>query len=210
VTTPPPDTLAYRPAADLPDGVSVARDADGVLTISVLPLPPRRRLWLGAVSVAAVFLGPAAAAVMLAAGMGWVGPLLILALLLAPAILLRLAVISLEHEPPDGPEVVFRLDAHDLEVTVRTRSGERIQRWPRQDVRAVRPGWVGSGLVVRPRGRSGPEVLPWHPLRVRSAVAGLLEAEILTSRAGAARGYNAGGDDAPVRPAARRRPGPFV
>jgi MFS family permease len=210
VTPPAPDTLAYRSAAGLPDGVSVERGGDGDVTVSVLPLPPRRRLWLGAWSVVAIFLGPAAAAVMLAAGMGWVGPLLILAVLLAPAILLRLAVLSLEHEPPEGPEVVFRLDAHELEVNVRTRSGERIRRWARQEIRAVRPGWVGSGLVVRPRRGAGAEVLPWHPLRVRSAVARLLEAEIRTGRAGAAAGYNAVGDDAPVRPAARRRPGPFV
>lgn len=210
MTTPPTDTLAYRSSAAMPDGVCVERQDDGVVTVSVLPLPPRRRLWLGGWSVVAIFLGPAAAAVMLAAGMGWVGPLLILAVLLAPAILLRLAVLSLEHEPPDGPEVVFRLDAQELEVRVRTRSGERIRRWPRQEIRAVRPGWLGSGLVVRPRGGTGVEVLPWHPRRVRSSVAQLLEAEILTGRAVAAAGYNAGGDDAPARPAARRRPGPFV
>ena len=210
MTSTPPDTLAYRAPAALPGGVSLERDDGGGVTISVLPLPPRRRLWLGAASVVAIFLGPAAAAVMLAAGLGWVGPLLVLALLLAPAILLRLAVISLEHEPPEGPEVIFRLDADDLEATVRTRAGERIRRWARRDVRAVRAGWLGSGLAVRAGGRVGAELLPWHPRRVRSAVARLLEGEILTGRPDGAAGYNRGGDDAPVRPTARRRPGPFV
>ena len=163
MTGTPPDTLAYRAAAALPAGVSLERGAGGGVTVSVLPLPPRRRLWLGAASVVAIFLGPAAAAVMLAAGLGWVGPLLVLALLLAPAILLRLAVISLEHEPPEGPEVVFRLDEDDLEVRVFLRGGERVRRWPRRDVVAVRPGWMGSGLVIRAGGRVGTEVLPWHP-----------------------------------------------
>jgi len=210
VTSTPPDTLAYRAAAALPAGVSLERGAGGSVTVSVLPLPPRRRLWLGAASVVAIFLGPAAAAVMLAAGLGWVGPLLVLALLLAPAILLRLAVISLEHEPPEGPEVVFRLDEDDLEVRVFLRGGERVRRWPRRDVVAVRPGWMGSGLVVRAGGRVGAEVLPWHPRPVRSAVARLLEGEILAGRQAGAPGYNRAGGDAPVRPTAPRRPGPFV
>jgi MFS family permease len=208
VTT--PSTILPYTAAQLPPGVAVERGDDGNVTVSVLPLPPRRRLWLGAVSVLLIFIGPAAGAVMLAAGMGWVGPLLILAILLAPAILLRLAVISLEHEPPEGPEVVFRLDRHDLEVAVRSRAGERIKRWPRREVRAVRPGWIGSGLVVRAGGGVGAEVMPWHPLRVRAAVARLLEAEILNSPGEGEGGYNRAGDDAGVRPTAPRRPGPFV
>jgi hypothetical protein len=210
VTSTPPDTLAYRAPAALPAGVSVERGEDGGITVSVLPLPPRRRLWLGAASVVAIFLGPAAAAVMLAAGLGWVGPLLVLALLLAPAILLRLAVISLEHEPPEGPEVVFRLDADDLEVRVFLRGGERVKRWPRRDVDSVRPGWLGNGLVVRAAGRVGTEVMPWHPRPVRAAVARLLEGEIHTGRQAGGPGYNRAGGDAPVRPTAPRRPGPFV
>ena len=177
--TPHDTILAYSDGTE-PPGFAVGRDMD-VLVVSVEPVSPRRRLWLGAASVGAIFVGPVAAAFMLAAGMGWLGPLIVLSLILAPAVLLRLAVISAE-EPAEGPEVVFRVGPEGLELRVQKGGGTWVKRWGAGEVDAVHPGWVGSGLVVRARRRVSAESMHWHPLKVRARVARAVNQELLALR----------------------------
>lgn len=162
-------------------GFTVERTAGG-LSLSVAPVPPARRLLLGTVSTVAILLGPLAAAVMLAAGMGWVGPLVILGLILTPAILLRVAVVAAERGPAAGPDVVFRVNAETLELTTQTRDGPRTRAWSRAAVGELRPGWLATGLVVRAGGRVAAEVLPWHPLALRKAVAQEMNAALAGGR----------------------------
>ena len=199
--TTPQTILAYSDGTE-PPGFSVEREGDAVV-VSVPAVSPRRRLWLGAASVAAVFIGPVAAAFMLAAGMGWLGPLIVLSLILAPAVLLRLAVISAEGEP-EGPEVVFRWGAADgLELRVRKGGGTWVKRWAADEVDAVRTGLLRTGLVVRAGGRASAEVMHWHPLKVRTGVARVLNEQIGSKPEGAHPAT-----DRPVRRGGRR-PRPF-
>ena len=207
MATLPTTTLSYDDG--LVAGVSVERDAGGV-TVSVAPVPEGRRMLLGGASVVGIVIGPVAAAAMLAAGLGWVGPLIVLGLILAPAVLLRLAVFAAEREPVEGPEAVFKLDGDHLELTVQVRGGTWVKRWTRRDVDDVRPGWFGTGLVVRARGRVSAEVLHWHPLKVRARVADVLGAEIRRAGAGGGEGYNAAGAARPAHVRSRRRARPFL
>ena len=185
-------------------GVAVQCDEAG-LTVSVDPVPEGRRMALGAASVVGIVVGPLAAVVMLAVGMGWVGPLIILGIILAPAVLVRLIVLAAERDPVEGPEAVFRLDREHLELTVQVRGGVWVKRWRRQDVDGVRPGWFGAGLVIRAKGRVSAEALHWHPLRVRARVAEVLNREIPVDRGGGGEGYNpAGAGRANPSPARRR------
>lgn len=209
MTTTPPTTRAYDDATTSVVGVSVERD-DGGVTVSVAPVPEGRRMALGAATVVGVAVGPLAAAFMLAVGMGWLGPLVILGLILAPAVLLRLVVLAAEREPVEGPEAVFRLTHDCLELTLQVRGGVWAKRWRRNDVNGVRAGWFGTGLVVRAGGRAGAEVLHWHPLRVRQRVADVLNHEIRAARAGGGEGYNPAGAAGTVPTRSRRRARPFL
>ena len=203
MTATPPNPLTHGDTGSV-TGVSVERDGRG-LTVSVAPVPEGRRMALGAASVVGIVVGPLAAAVLLAVGMGWAGPLIILGLILAPAVLLRLVVVAAEAEPVEGPEAVFRLDNEHLELTVQVRGGVWVKRWRRLDVDGVRPGWLGAGLVVRAAGRVSAEALPWHPRQVRAKVAEVLNRELASAGGIGGQGYNPAGAGRPAAFPARRR-----
>ena len=195
------------PSFDHDPGFTVESDGDGV-TISIPPLPPARQWLFHAVSFGGIVIGPLAATLMLAAGLGWAGSLIVLGLILTPAVLVRMAVVWAECSPVDGPEVIFRLDAKRLTLTLRAWDGPRVTTWPRADVDSVGPALWGPWLVVRARGAVAAEVLHWHPRRVRQGVARVLNAELRTARIGDAAGYNPARGDGPFRTPSGRRPRP--
>jgi hypothetical protein len=202
---PSPATLPYADAAT-PRGFVVERGPDGVV-VTLPPLHAGRRIALAA-SAAIAVAGPIAAAFMIAAGFGWVLPLVGLAVILAPAVALRLASASGERAAPGGPDAVFRIDADCFEITVRNRGDAPSMRWRRAEVDIVRAGWFGSGLAIRVGGRVEAEVLHGHPLRVRARVAEVLNRALHPSRHGTHDDYNPHRADR--RSPSRRRAGPVL
>ena len=174
------------------DGVTITRD--GGVTVAVAALPPARRLWLGATRWLAVVLGPLAAASMIAAGFGWLPSFVVLGLILAPAVLLRLAGDS-APVPAAGPEAVFRATPDRFDVTVVTGGVERSFNWPGGVVRAVCDGWLGSALAIEVAGRRRLELLHGHPRATRRRVAEALNDALADAAAQRAGGYNPGRAD---------------
>jgi hypothetical protein len=170
------NTLSYADACT-PRGYAIERRIDGVI-ITVPPLHPARRAWLAVGTGAAVVVGPLAAAFMIATGFGWGVPLVVLALILAPAVALRITSGAGDAAPQGGPDAVFHVDRERLEVTLRRRHGVRSMSWPLAEVSVVRAGWFGTGLVIRAGGRVAAEVLHGHSLCVRTRVAETLNSAL--------------------------------